>query len=246
MNCDEIHSLFHAYIDGELDLVHSLEVEGHVKSCAACAAAKRSLLSLRSALRQGDLAYRAPESLRRQVRRIARGANEEEPSRREGNYLWRWLAIGATGFAVITLLLRPAGMSERDRFLNDAVGSHVRSLMVEHLTDVASSDRHTVKPWFDGKLDFAPDVKDFAAQDFPLVGGRLDYLNGRAVAALVYRRNKHLINVFVWPSRNAGDGGTGTLRGYSVINRDARELHYCLVSDLNEKELRDLADLLVQ
>ena len=176
----------------------------------------------------------------------ARGSNEEEPSRREGNYLWRWLAIGATGFAVITLLLRPAGMSERDRFLNDAVGSHVRSLMVEHLTDVASSDRHTVKPWFDGKLDFAPDVKDFAAQDFPLVGGRLDYLNGRAVAALVYRRNKHLINVFVWPSRNAGDDKTENLRGYSVINRDARGLHYCLVSDLNEKELRELADLLVK
>jgi anti-sigma factor RsiW len=89
-------------------------------------------------------------------------------------------------------------------------------------------------------------VKDFTAQDFPLVGGRLDYLNGRAVAALVYRRNNHFINVFVWPSRNAGDSGTENLRGYSVINRDARGLHYCLVSDLNEKELRDLADLLVQ
>src|SRR4029078_5320611 len=107
-------------------------------------------------------------------------------------------------------------------FLNQAVATHVRSLMVEHLTDVASTDQHTVKPWFDGKLDFAPEVKDFAAQGFPLAGGRLDYLNGRVVAALVYRRNKHYINVFVWPPAS---GGSGKLivekrRGYVVINRE--------------------------
>src|SRR6185436_17555679 len=120
--------------------------------------------------------------------------------------------------------------------LNEAVASHVRSLMVEHLTDVASSDQHTVKPWFNGKVDFAPDVKDFTAQGFPLVGGRLDYLNGRTVAVLVYQRNKHFINVFVSPTESSGRGKL-TLekrRGYSVINRETGGLHYCLVSDLNE------------
>src|SRR5438309_10135229 len=109
-----------------------------------------------------------------------------------------------------------------------------------------SSDQHTVKPWFDGKVDFAPDVKDFAAEGFPLIGGRLDYLNGRAVAALVYRRNKHCINVFVWPATNTENGKRAleNRRGYSVINRETKGLHYCLVSDLNEKELTELGSLI--
>ncbi len=159
--------------------------------------------------------------------------------------LWKFLAFGATAFAVLAILLPPARNSERDHLLNEAVASHVRSLMAEHLTDVASSDQHTVKPWFNGKLDFAPEVKDFAAHGFPLVGGRLDYLNGRAVAALVYRRNKHFINVFVWPAQNTGNGKSDVQKrqGYSVINRDADGLRYCVVSDLNQKELAEFANL---
>ena len=244
MNCTESHLLLHAYVDGELDLVRSLDLEQHFKTCGACATTRQSLQSLRSVLRQGDLVNRAPETLRNRVRQIARSSDTETQPRRTGNWLWPWLTIGATGFALLTLLLRPGGISERDQILSEAVASHVRSLMAAHLTDVASSDQHTVKPWFNGKLDFAPDVRDFAAQDFPLVGGRLDYLNGRAVAALVYRHNKHFINVFVWPAKTAGANEIENLRGYSVINRDANGLHYCLVSDLNEKELAELADLI--
>ena len=159
--------------------------------------------------------------------------------------LWKFLAFGATACAVFAILFPPARNPERDQLLNEAVASHVRSLMAEHLTDVASSDQHTVKPWFNGKLDFAPEVKDFAAQGFPLVGGRLDYLNGRAVAALVYRRNKHFINVFVWPAQSTSNGKSDLQkhRGYSVINRDADGLRYCVVSDLNEKELAEFANL---
>ncbi len=247
MNCAETHPLLHPYTDGELDLVRSLEVEHHINTCAACAAQKNSLQSLRSLLRNSDLAYRAPDSLRKKVWSIAPAPESEaRPRAADLSWLWKWLAIGATAFAVCTLVLRPPGISENSRVADEAVAGHVRSLMAAHLTDVVSSDQHTVKPWFNGKLDFAPDVKNFAAQDFPLVGGRLDYLNDHPVAALIYRRNQHVINVFVWPAADAKEtpAETQTLRGFNVINRQANGLRYCLVSDLNEKELRELADLL--
>jgi anti-sigma factor RsiW len=247
MNCAETHPLLHPYTDGELDLVRSLEVEQHLNTCAACATQKNSLQSLRSLLRNSDLAFRAPDSLRKKVRAIAPVPdNDARPHASDFSWLWKWLAIGATAFAVSTLILRPPRISENDRLADEAVAGHVRSLMAGHLMDVASSDQHTVKPWFNGRLDFAPDVKDFAAQNFPLVGGRLDYLGDRAVAALVYRRNKHYINVFVWPAASAKEvpAETQNLRGYSVINHQANGLRYCLVSDLNEPELRELADLL--
>jgi len=189
MNCAESRLLLHADADDELDAANSLELERHMKTCAACAAERKSLHSLKAALRQPWLRHVAPESLRKELRRMADG-----PKRGPGQSLvqsllfWKSLAFGATAFALLAILLR-TGVSERDQLLDEAVASHVRSLMVEHLTDVASSDQHTVKPWFDGKVDFAPEVKDYAAQGFPLAGGRLDYLNGRTVAALVYRHN---------------------------------------------------------
>ena len=246
MNCAEIRPLFHAYIDNELDVVRSLEVEQHLKTCAGCGQARNSVLALRSALQLNDLAYRAPAALRQRVRQIARGPGREKSSGAGVSAWWRWLALGATGFALALLVLRPAGLSGDDSRLNEAVSSHVRSLMAEHLTDVTSTDQHTVKPWFNGKLDFAPNVKDFVADGFPLVGGRLDYLGNQVVAALVYRHNKHVINVFVWPDTAAAAARTENRRGYFVINCSTNGLHYCLVSDLNEKELGDLAALLVK
>jgi len=244
MNCAESRLLLHAHADGELDPASSLELERHFKTCHTCAAEMKSLKSLKAALQQSSLRYDAPASLRREVRRMTRVAESEtRPRLFQSLPLWKSLAFGATAFALLAILLRPGG---RDQFFDEAVASHVRSLMVDHLTDVASSDLHTVKPWFDGKIDFAPDVKDFAAEGFSLVGGRLDYLNGRAVAALVYRRNRHLINVFVWPTATADSGKetTENHRGYNVIYRQKNRLQYCLVSDLNEKELVELAHLL--
>jgi anti-sigma factor RsiW len=244
MNCAEIRLFLHAHADGELDAAKSIELERHLKTCAACAAEVQSLNSLKSALQEPSLVFSAPDSLRQNVRRLS-GISADAPG-----WLWLWksLAFGATAFALLTIFLRPAGMSPRDEFLNEAVASHVRSLMAGHLTDVASSDQHTVKPWFDGKLDFAPVVKDLATNGFPLIGGRLDYLRGRTVAALVYRHNKHLINVFVCPVKDAGIvlSGTENQLGYSVIYYDSNEMFYCLVSDLNEKELNDLAQLIAQ
>ena len=246
MNCPEIRLLLHAHADGELDAANSLELERHLKTCAACAAENKSLQSLRAVWRGGDLNYRAPDSLRKDLRQFVSDLSDEKNARREFNpqWLWKFLAFGATAFALLTVFLRPAGIAGRDRLLDEAVASHVRSLQVEHLTDVVSSDQHTVKPWFDGKLDFAPDVKDFTAQDFPLVGGRLDYLNGRAVAALVYRHNKHFINVFVWPAAEAVKPETEMRRGYVIINCATNGLHYCLVSDMNATDLGELAGLL--
>jgi anti-sigma factor RsiW len=245
MNCAEIRLLLHAHVDGELDAVNSLELERHLKTCAACAAENKSLQSLHAALRGGDLSFRAPDSLKKDLRQFVHDLSGEKNARKEFNpqWLWKFLASGATAFALLVIFLRPAGISGQDQLLDEVVASHVRSLQVEHLTDVVSSDQHTVKPWFDGKLDFAPDVKDFAAQGFPLVGGRLDCLDGRAVAALVYRHNKHFINVFVWPAAGAMKPETEMRRGYAIINCATNGLHYCLVSDMNPADLGELACL---
>ncbi len=247
MNCAEIHLLLHAYADGELDVVRSLDVEQHLKTCPGCMTKLNSLKSLHAALKESNLAFRAPASLRREVRQIARPKVDETKARPfDLQWLWKWLAVGATAVAILAITLRPLGISPNNQLLNEVVSSHVRSLMAEHLTDVVSSDQHTVKPWFAGKLDFSPDVKDFATQDFPLVGGRLDYINGRTVAALVYRHNKHFINVFIWPVQNTNNSQqqAADYHGYHVINREVNGFHYNLVSDMDENGLEQLADLL--
>jgi len=244
MNCPEMRLLLHAYVDGELDLVCSLEVEQHLKTCAACAGEYQTLVSLRSALRSAPLSYEAPNALRKQFSKMDKESDDaRRPSR---PWFWQWLAVGATAAALFLLMVRPNGLAKRGQLADEMVAEHVRSMMADHLTDVLSSDQHTVKPWFDGKLDFAPDVKDFAPQGFPLIGGRLDYINGRDVAALIYRREKHLINVFVWPAGRGDESApvTAERRGYHIVNRDVNGLHYSLVSDLNVKELGELADLI--
>ena len=171
MNCNEIHPLLHAYMDSELDLMRSLDVEQHLKTCAGCAAIKRSLQSLHSTLRHSDLSYQAPPGLRARILRSVNETSEETEPRNSRPWLWQWLSLGAIGFAIVALMLQPVGISEGDRIADEAISNHVRSLMPGHLMDVASTDQHTVKPWFNGKIDFAPDVKDFVAEGFPpLIG----------------------------------------------------------------------------
>jgi len=247
MNHDEIRELLHAHVDGELDLVNARQIEQHLRACDECLRGEDQIRALREALTSDAPAYRAPARLRRNVRAaLRREANAE--AKNFSFSFWPVLATGACFVAlVLGLGLFQMSRNSHERVLVDeVVANHVRSLLATHLVDIPSSDQHTVKPWFDGKIDFAPEVRDFATSGFPLVGGRLDYLDGKSVAALVYQRNKHPINVFVAPASGTADTSPASLtrRGYNLLTWVNRDMRYWVVSDLNETELRQFANLL--
>ena len=249
MSCQITQEFIHAYVDGELDLARSLEIEQHMQECQACASAYHNQTALRSALKDSSLYHSAPAGLEKRIRASLRREAKSEVGRRL--FGWRWLPVGA--MALILLLglviwravpsLRPSG----DEFLaQEIVSNHVRSLQLEsHHIDVVSEDPHTVKPWFDGKLDFAPPVKDFSSQGFPLIGGRLEYLNNRAVAALIYQRQKHYINLYIWPAEQSNaTSEVGTKRqGYNLLHWTNSGMTYWAISDLNGVELHEFARL---
>jgi anti-sigma factor RsiW len=245
MNHDEILGLLHAYADGELDLINAREVEQHLRNCDECRRSEEQIHALREALTSDGPAYCAPARLRKNIRAaLRREAKETSFS--------PWLAF-ATGAAFAAILLglilfQTVRGPRENTIVDQVVGNHVRSLLATHLVDIASSDQHTVKPWFDGKIDFAPEVHDFAMSGFPLVGGRLDYLDGKTVVALVYQRNKHPINVFIAPATGRSDTSptSSTDRGYNVLSWTHREMNYWAVSDLNGTELRQFAGLLAR
>ncbi|HVI82927.1 MAG TPA: anti-sigma factor [Chthoniobacterales bacterium] len=247
MNHDEIRELLHPYSDGELDLLTAREVEHHLRSCDDCRALEAQIGVLRSALTNDAPAYRAPAQLRRNVRAALR---REAKADERGFSPWLIFATGAVCAIAVAglILLQTIRTSRGNAIVDEVVSNHVRSLLATHLVDVASSDQHTVKPWFDGKVDFAPEVRDLSAAGFPLVGGRLDYLGGKTVAALVYYRNKHPINVFIMPAIKSRDTAVSasTLRGYHILAWTHDEMYYWAVSDLNQTELRQLIDLLEQ
>ena len=206
MNCKDIEEVIQGYLDGEIDLVRTLAIEEHLKNCPACARLHQERQSLRTAIRGASLYFEAPKGLERRVRSAVRQASRAE-TRAEGRH-WRWnwtwpqLLTPLAAVALVLLIALPFVISHsaENRLLEQVASAHVRSLMAElHLTDIASSDQHTVKPWFTERT-FSPSVTDFAARGFPLVGGRLDYIADRPVAALVYQRRKHLINLFIWPA----------------------------------------------
>ena len=247
MSCTEPKELVHAYLDRELDLAKSLEIEAHLRECAVCSETYEEGRRLRTVLSDGELHFSAPADLRSGIRKALRQNAKTNTGRRF--FPWRTLAFGAPIALAATMLLAIIpllrGRTTDDLLVDQIVSGHVRSLMADHLTDVASSDKHTVKPWFDGKLDFAPVVVDLADHGFPLIGGRLDYLENRSVAALVYGRQKHFINVFVWPSAR-GDDRSPTLsrQGFNVIHWKTAEMTYWAVSDLNAGELEEFAGLI--
>lgn len=241
MSHHEIEELIHPYVDGELDIVAAREVEQHLRTCAECRGLEQRVRALSDALTKSAPAYRAPRSLRRNVRAaLRREARETTPN-------WWMLFTTATACALVLLgFFLFAPRTSTSRVADEVVANHIRSLLATHLVDVASSNQHTVKPWFDGKIDFAPDVRDLAAEGFPLVGGRLDYLSGQTVAALVYERNKHPINVFIVPqsTNRSSEPSASTRRGYNLIHWTRGEMAYWAVSDLNDRELHQFANLL--
>ncbi|MDB6066688.1 MAG: putative anti-sigma factor [Pedosphaera sp.] len=245
MNCQQAKPLINLYADGELDAAAILELEKHLHDCPACAAEWRNVQSLKKALKHDSLYFTAPAELRRLVKAELQPAAEIKPPWKLWN--WNWPTTVTTGLATACLALllavtltRP---SAQQQLAQEVVSGHVRSMMANHELDVASTDQHTVKPWFNGKLDFSPPVKDLASQGFPLIGGRLDYLDGRGVAALVFQRQKHQINLFIWPTTDMNRQPTphAPIKGYNVIHWSDANMTFWAVSDLNEKELMEFA-----
>ena len=249
MNCRETQTLIHAYVDGELDLMKSLEIEQHLQECPACAQAHASLQAVRAAITDSSLYFQTPPGLARRIRSTVRGASH--PDRTPRVHPRHLLAVAASLALILAAswgLARALRARPDDAFLTqELVASHVRSQMLpSHRFDVASSDPHTVKPWFEGKLDFSPPVKDLASQGFPLVGGRLDYLQDRPVAALAYRRRKHSIDLFIWPSSPGSEAAPTrvTRKGYHMYRFSHSGMTFWAVSDLNDRELQEFARLI--
>jgi anti-sigma factor RsiW len=222
MSCRETQELLHGYVDGQLDLVRSLEMERHFRECSACARDYENLRGMQSAMSGSIPYFQPPAGL--ETRLHARLRAESGAQQRVPRFAvpWKWAAVAAALVLTASVTWRTTLLSRApaETLAAEVVAGHVRSLMAEHLTDVPSSDRHTVKPWFNGKLDFSPAVGDFPDKGFTLAGGRLDYLDGRSVAALVYHRRQHVINLFVWPAPERADSGIQTTdrQGYHVLH----------------------------
>jgi mycothiol system anti-sigma-R factor len=249
MSCELPRTTVHGYLDGELDAVRAAEFERHLEHCPECVAALESQESLRSSLQRAQLYEKAPAQLRQKVLASLRPAEPVSISSRRRPGVAQWLAVAA----VLLLLLYSGwrflpGLGEKNNqtiLAAQIVDAHLRSLEPNHLTDVVSTDQHTVKPWFDGKLDFAPPVQDFADDGFPLAGGRLDVVGGRTVAALVYGRRKHFVNVFVWPTRDSDTSPrSGSQQGYHWITWQKNGMAFWAVSDVAPSDLDDLQRLL--
>jgi mycothiol system anti-sigma-R factor len=263
MNCEEIANLMDGYLDGELDALTSQKIEQHLRSCPKCEQAYEVETAMAHAISHGAPYYRAPLELRERIQVSLREAIDATTSRsvagegplpvrrpetvRRGALFdtpWNWLALAAAiavaaivGSSLLPRLRQPGA----DQFLaTQLIGSHVRSLMADHLTDVASSDQHTVKPWLDVKLDFAAPVMDLSSQGFPLIGGRLDYLDNHSVAALVYQRRKHFINLFIWPTTPADSKEQKMVerQGYHLVHWIDGDFTYWAVSDVSVGDLQ--------
>jgi len=256
MNCRECGDFIDAYIDNELDVAAAILVKQHLRDCSQCQQLLESRKVVGALLNDPHVRFEVPDSLRRKIQSAlpATASSAKYGSRRRSAFPWFSIPMAlAAAFAVVVGLafLYQGTSIDRSRgnaLANEVISSHLRSLLATHLLDVTSTDQHTVKPWFDGKLKFSPPVQDFTDHGFRLIGGRLDYLNGREAAALVYQRNKHIINLFIWPSesgRNTG-GQSFVKDGYNVLHWDLDGFEFWAVSDVNAVDLRAFADLEMQ
>jgi anti-sigma factor RsiW len=246
MNCSL--DLIEAYMDEELDPGPSGSVEDHLLSCQACSEAYLRFRTQKANIRAAAPYYTASAQLERSVRNASRQATANEPKPVASSPPWRWLAIAATVLLAVSVSwnMRPSPRRtvENDLVAENILSDHIRSLIGTHLLDVPSSNQHTVKPWFNGKLDFSPDVKDFTSQGFPLIGGRLDYLMDRPVAALIYGRRQHVINVFTWPADPTPMAESRYSRnGYNAIHWSNGSMTFWAVSDIALTELAQFKGL---
>jgi anti-sigma factor RsiW len=249
MTCDEAEILLHALIDNELDASHAREVESHIATCRRCAAELAAYRQMRDAMIKADLRYTAPASLRQRLDaalpKPAPAPSNVTPLASRRSVL-RGFALGSAVSALAATLLVAVVVrhDEAQIIESEIVSSHLRSLQPGHLIDVASSDQHTVKPWFNGKLEVSPPVIDLTAQGFTLIGGRLDYVDARAVGAVVYKRRAHVINLFVAQTSNPArkQAKIETIQGFNIRRWSDRGLNYWAVSDIGADELNEFGD----
>lgn len=241
MNCTVVQEMLGPFFDGELDANSELQLRLHLSGCDGCTAAWMRLQSIRDMIRKDGLSFRAPSGLEARIRKSIR------VDRQTGSNWRLWGALAAAMLVASTLSIRLLQQrTTGDRQLEEqVVASHVRAMMTGHTTDVISTDQHTVKPWFNGRIDFSPPVNDLSPQGFPLVGGRVDYLGGRSVATLVYQRKKHVIDLFIWPARTGELSGDESSKGYNLIRWSAGGMYFVAVSDLNKTELAHFKNLLL-
>jgi len=254
VDCDDVRSLLDAYADNELDLMTSLSIQKHLQTCLNCQPIYQNRLTLQAHLtaESSNLYFQAPAAV--QTRLMLAFQAADRPVKPPNSFLTAdrplnrpWIGLLAVagmlvivgGIMIIVLVRGGSAPGTLDLVAQQVLTSHIRSLMANHLTDVTSTDQHTVKPWFDGKLDYVPPVIDLTGQGFPLLGGRLDYLDSMSVAALVYGSDKHLINVFVWPTTQTPQSVTTTNspQGYHLIHWTQGQMNYWVISDVEESKL---------
>lgn len=250
MSCEHTRKFLDAYLDGELDVHKGLEIEQHLNDCLACRKRHDARRGLRDAVQSQARYFSAPVP---GVRRVHAALDRTEGGAGPRRALpAHWLSLAAT--AAFAALLGSGAtfwfgqVAAEDRLVQEVVASHARSLMVAgRITDISSSDQHAVKPWFNGKVNYSPPVVDFTAKGFALVGGRLDFLDNRPVASLVYRHRQHLINLFIWPDEASTANAARTLsrHGYQVIRWSVGGMRYWAISDLNPADLKVFCDLLI-
>jgi anti-sigma factor RsiW len=243
MTCAETENLLHALLDGELDAGHARDVETHLEGCPRCAAQFRAHREMQQAMSAVQLQFTAPTSLRQRIERALPSAPKRVSNRRS---MLKGFVMGTALSAAMaaSLVIGVIRTDQDQRVLGDVTSAHVRSLQGDHLTDVQTSDQHTVKPWFNGKIDIAPPVVDLTAQGFTLLGGRLDYIDGKAVASIVYRRRVHVINLFVAQGASSAtrEARLQTVQGFNIQRWTARGLEFFAISDVNAEELREFVE----
>ena len=240
--CVDQELLLGGLVDNELDAANTVLVEAHVARCVGCSKELERLQAVRSLLGKDGVRHASPESLSRRIALLP----ELSPEAANRNWLPGWLAPGVAGALAATLafvaFIPPSSQSVLDQ---EIVSSHVRSLQPGHLTDVQTTNQHIVKPWFNGKIDFSPPVPELADVGFPLAGGRLDSIEGKTVAAIVYHRRLHTVNLFVWPAKDAAERSF-VKDGFAVSEWSRNGLRFAAVSDIPAHELRQFEGLFVR